>query len=461
MRMDQLPELTRVLYCGDNLPVLRESIADESVDLVYLDPPFYSQRNYRAFFKRVPVVADGHARASAFEDTWRWGPETEQMYAELAGCAPAVVARALGMLRELLGAGSLLAYLAMMAARLLELRRVLKPTGSLYLHCDPAASHYLKLLLDAIFGAANFHNEIVWFYKTGGASSRHFARKHDLIFFYSKSEDYIFHALKEKSYMMHRYGFKKSEFLRDERGEYTWVYMKDVWDLPALGAADGQRLGYPTQKPEALLERILRASSDEGGIVLDPFCGSGTTLAVAQRMGRGWIGIENHYLGVAYQRYRLARAFPNVCYPCIGGPATLDEARRLAHADAAQFRWWALSLLGARPVGGENPGSAEQGVAGVHGILPGRAGDQPDMLIVVLIDTFEIEVVQHLRELVTTGAGVSGLVITLEAIAPDFLATRLRPIGPSREMPALNVITIAELLQQSTLQETIALIRAS
>lgn len=459
--MDQSPELTRVLYCGDNLPVLRANLADESVDLVYLDPPFYSQRNYQAFFKQVPFIADGHARAQAFGDTWRWAPEIERAYIELLDSAPAVVVRALNILRELLGAGPLLAYLAMMAARLLELRRVLKSTGSIYLHCDPAASHYLKLLLDAIFGIANFHNEVVWFYKTGGASARHFARKHDLIFFYSKSERYIFHALKEKSYMMHRYGFKKSEFLRDERGEYTWVYMKDVWDLPALGAADGQRLGYPTQKPEALLERILRASSDEGGTVLDPFCGSGTTLAVAQRMGRGWIGIENHYLGVAYQRYRLAQAFPDLCYTCAGGPTTLDEARSLARADAAQFRWWTLSLLGVRPMGGENSARAGHEAGHIHGILPGHAGARPDLLVVVLINELEVGVLQHLRELVATGEGVNGLVITLEAATPDFLTTCLRPIVSACGPVVLKVISVGELLQQKTLQEAVALIQAN
>ena len=333
-----------MLYGGDNLHVLRAHLADESVDLIYLDPPFYSRRNYQAFFKQVLPDTHSSGKIHAFADTWRWEAAVERSYTVLLKKAPGDVRRALRTLRALLGTGPLLAYLVMIGERLVELHRVLKETGSVYLHCDPAASHYLKLLLDALFGAENFRNEIVWFYKTGGASPRHFARKHDLIFFYSKSERYIFHALKEKSYMMHRYGFKKSEFLRDERGEYTWVYMKDVWELPALGAADGQRLGYPTQKPEALLERIILASSDEGGIVLDPFCGSGTTLAVAQRLRRGWIGIEKHYLGIAYQRYRLARTFPSLRYSLLGGPTTVQEASHLSRADPAQFRWWALAL---------------------------------------------------------------------------------------------------------------------
>ena len=341
--MDQTQEPARIVYYGDNLSILRTHLADESVDLIYLDPPFYSQRNYQAFSKRVLPAGRSHARVPAFEDTWRWKPEVENAYTALLSEGPANIGRTLHTLRGLLGPGPLLAYLVMIVERLIELRRVLKAEGSVYLHCDPAASHYLKIVLDAIFGAENFRNEIVWFYKTGGASQRHFARKHDLIFFYSKSERYIFHALKEKSYMMHRYGFKKSEFLHDERGEYTWVYMKDVWDLPALGSADAQRLGYPTQKPEALLERIIQASSDEGGIVLDPFCGSGTTLVVAQRLGRGWVGIESHYLGIAYQRYRLARTFPGLLYACVGGPRTLKEARHLARTDSAQLRWWAFA----------------------------------------------------------------------------------------------------------------------
>lgn len=341
--MDQAQEPARMLYYGDNLQILRTHLVDESVDLIYLDPPFYSRRNYQALSRRALSEVQSHARMPAFVDTWRWGPEVEYAYAALLSAGPEATGRTLHILRDLLGAGPLLAYLVMIAERLIELRRVLKAEGSIYLHCDPAASHYLKVLLDAIFGAENFRNEIVWFYKTGGASQRHFARKHDLIFFYSKSERYIFHALKEKSYMMHRYGFKKSEFLHDERGEYTWVYMKDVWDLPALGSADAQRLGYPTQKPEALLERIIHASSDEGGIVLDPFCGSGTTPAVAQRLGRGWIGIESHALGIAYQRYRLARTFPGIRYSRLGGPSTLQEACRLARTDAAQFRWWAFA----------------------------------------------------------------------------------------------------------------------
>ncbi|HEY1350684.1 MAG TPA: site-specific DNA-methyltransferase [Ktedonobacteraceae bacterium] len=437
--MEQIFDHAHTLYCADNLPILRSQLATASVDLIYLDPPFYSQRTYQAFLRQTASRPGGSARTPAFADTWRWEAASEQAYAAMQSEAPSPVVRALATLRTLLGSGSLLAYLVMMAQRLVEFHRVLKPSGSLYLHCDPAAGHYLKILLDSVFGAANFRNEIVWFYKTGGASPRRFARKHDLIFFYTRGEHYLFHPLKEKSYMMHRYGFKKSEFLRDERGQYTWVYMKDVWELPALGAADGQRLGYPTQKPEALLERIIQASSSEGDVVLDPFCGSGTTLAVAQRLGRRWIGIEDNYLGIAYLRYRLARTFPDQPYTFRGGPSTLAEARQLAETSPADFRWWALSLLAARPVGPQSGGAAGACPGLAHGILPGPQG--PSLVVVAPQDGIELSTLARLRTLVESGQSTAALILLLHAPGPQQLAEAARaPAG------ALRLIPLADLL---------------
>lgn len=417
--MEQVSDHAYTLYCGDNLPILRSQLATDSIDLIYLDPPFYSQRKYQALLQHTVPGANRSARAPAFADTWRWDEDGEQVYAALLTEAHAPVTRALAALHALLGPGSLLAYLVMMAPRLLELQRVLAPGGSVYLHCDPAAGHYLKILLDSVFGAANFRNEIVWSYKTGGASPRRFARKHDLIFFYTKGDRYLFHPLKEKSYMMHRYGFKKSEFLHDEHGQYTWVYMKDVWELPALGAADSQRLGYPTQKPEALVERIIQASSSEGGLVLDPFCGSGTTLAVAQRLGRRWIGIESNYLGIAYQRYRLARAFPDLPYTLCGGPATPAEALQLAERSIADFRWWVLSLLGARPVGQES-GVHGPGPGIAHGVLPGPGG--PLLIVVAPPAGSEHATLARLHALVEAGQGTAGLLVTLHTPGAQLLA---------------------------------------
>jgi site-specific DNA-methyltransferase (adenine-specific) len=442
--MSQSSELARILYYGDNLPVLRSHLPAECVDLVYLDPPFYSQRVYRAFFRQTPPGQRGQSNTRVFVDIWRWDAAVEAAYAALLANAPEPLRRTMRGLHEMLGPGSFLAYLVMMGERLLELHRVLKTTGSVYLHCDASASHYLKILLDAVFGPENFRNEIVWGYKTGGASQKHFARKHDLIFFYSKSDRYQFHALKEKSYMMHRYGFKKSTFLRDARGEYTWVYMKDVWELPALGAADGQRLGYPTQKPEALLERIIQASSNEGDLILDPFCGSGTTLAVAQRLGRNWLGIESHALGVAYQRYRLSSAFPDLLYAMQGGPATHEEAGKLARSDPAQFRWWALALVGARPVGDGKRERSERADLSVHGQLPAQAGKRAHFLVCVVKAVRETGVQRLLASLRTNPApGV--LIITLDEPEQASLA-RLTANTVAR---VVEVCCIADLLQNN------------
>lgn len=442
--MCQSPDLVRTLYCGDNLHILRTCLVAKSVDLIYLDPPFYSQRAYQASFRKLSGGLHGSNQAHAFLDIWRWDAATEQAYMQLLASGSEPLHRTMNALRAILGEGSLLAYLLMMAVRLVELHRVLKSTGSVYLHCDPAASHYLKILMDVVFGAGFFRNEIVWGYKTGGASKAHFARKHDLIFFYSKSDTYHFNALKEKSYMMHSYGFKKSTFQRDARGEYTWVYMKDVWELPALGAADRQRLGYPTQKPEALLERIIQVSSREGDVVLDPFCGSGTTLAVAQRLGRGWIGIENHYLGLAYQQYRLAEAFPNISYSRIGAPRTLEEARALATQDPTQYRWWVLSLFRARPIGGDRRLRAlEVGLA--YGQLPASAGDLACFLVAVMVDEVEQGILHPLPAVVSAVAAPGLLIVTLDRVLGD---VRTRCTHLASMAVVIQCLTVAELLSR-------------
>jgi hypothetical protein len=259
----------------------------------------------------------------------------------------------------------MMAYLVNMAARLIPLHQALKSTGSLYLHCDPTASHYLKVILDVIFGKKNFINEIIWFYKTGGASKRHFARKHDTIFFYTKSDNYVFNIQKEKSYMMHEYGFKKSDFFKDERGQYTWVYMKDVWEIPAIGSADKERLGYPTQKPEELLKRIIECSTNEGDFVLDPFCGCGTTVAVAERLKRRWVGIDISILAINIIEDRLKRNYPHIELTIDGIPMDYEGAQRLAESDKFAFQNWAISLIGAYPPTGEARKGADRGIDGL------------------------------------------------------------------------------------------------
>ena len=343
------------LYYGDNLYVLREYIPDESVNLIYLDPPFNSNRNYNVLFAEENGQ-DSEAQIKAFDDTWHWDKSAVESYNEIVKNTPHKVSKMIQALREFIGENQMMSYLVMMTIRLVELHRVLKPTGSIYLHCDPTASHYLKIILDTIFEHKNFQNEIVWCYKTGGATKIRFGRKHDIIFFYSKSQKWYFNPIKEKSYMMHHYGFKKSDFKIDELGQYSMVIAKDWWEIPAVGSATSERLGYPTQKPLDLLKKIIIAASKEGDIVLDPFCGCGTAVAAAQKLNRKWIGIDITHLAISLQKYRLNDMFSLISdsdYDVIGEPEDLESAKALALQGRYQFEWWAISKVHAKPVNGQ------------------------------------------------------------------------------------------------------------
>lgn len=304
------------LFLGDNLDVLRGHVADGSVDLVYLDPPFNSNRTYAKSPRRA-----GGAKILGFDDTWRWDGRAEAAFEEIAGPRGAGKLGALmGTLRQVLGEGDLLAYLVMMAGRLVELHRVLSPTGALYLHCDPTASHYLKVILDVVFGPGTFQNEVVWRYRRWPAKARRFQRMHDVLFYYSRSDrgEHTFHTLygyeKLAESTLKTFGTKKqlADFSSGHRkpsttGEETLgPPLSDVWEIGVIAAIGRERTGWPTQKPEALLERIVRASSREGDLVLDPFCGSGTALVVARRLGRRFIGIDAAPLAIDTARRRLA-----------------------------------------------------------------------------------------------------------------------------------------------------------
>jgi DNA modification methylase len=304
------------IYYGDNLEVLRNHIASESVDLCYIDPPFNSKRNYNQIYNNIGT----EDKAQAFIDTWTWDSMAEQGLREVISNEDNVLTtqsiKLIIGLEQILGKGSLLAYLVSMTLRIAEIHRVLKPTGSFYLHCDPTASHYLRLILDSLFcpKGGSFQNELIWSYRTGGASSKRFSRKHDVILFYTKSgKSWVFNAQKERSYMMHKYGFKKSDFQIDpENGlQYSMVYSRDVWEIPTIGSDSAERLGYPTQKPEKLLEKIIKASSNEGDCVLDAYCGCGTTIAVAHRLNRKWIGIDITYQSISLILKRLEHSFIN------------------------------------------------------------------------------------------------------------------------------------------------------
>ena len=296
------------LYVGDNLNVLL-GMNSNTVDLIYLDPPFNSKRIYRA-----PIGTPAGEKSAGFDDIWVWGEDVDIRLESFLEMHPNLFGY-IGVIGKIHGL-AMQAYLTFMAQRIIEMHRVLKPTGSLYLHCDPTASHYLKVILDEVFGKNNFRNEIIWSYRTGGASSRRFSRKHDVLFLYAKNtREVFFKSLTEKSYTQSpsrragtvNYGGGTAEFHEDERGVYTIVNMRDVWEISYVGSTSPERTGYPTQKPLALLRRIVEASSREGDIVMDPFCGCATTCVAAQQMHRNWIGVDVSDVAVELVTDRLSR----------------------------------------------------------------------------------------------------------------------------------------------------------
>ena len=432
------------LYYGDNFEVLRNHIADSSVDLIYLDPPFNSRQDYNVLF----AEKDGTRSASqitAFKDSWEWNEEAARAYEEVVEQGGRV-ADAMRAFRTLLGGTDMLAYLAMMAPRLIELRRVLKPTGSIYLHCDPTASHYLKILMDGVFGAHFYKNEVIWKRTSSHSAAKRWGDIHDVVLFYSRSADWTWneHLLEHTAGYAARYrnlnaegqlwsddnltapgvrhgasgepwrGFdvtaKSSHWkvnrktvealvgaeraklmttlekldLLDASGFIHWPKSKQgfprfkrflsggthvqdvVTDIPPINSQAQERLGYPTQKPEALLERILKASSNEGDVVLDPFCGCGTTVQVAQKLNRRWIGIDITHLAIGLIKYRLDDSFGSEVretYTVTGEPTDLAGAAQLALENKDQFQNWALGLCGARRAGEIKKG-ADRGIDG-------------------------------------------------------------------------------------------------
>lgn len=415
------------LFFGDNLNVLRDHFLSESVDLIYLDPPFNSKRDYNVLFK-TPKGQSSDAQITAFEDSWVWGEQAEREFAELLHQENTDVAEVTESLRRFLKETPIMAYLVMMANRLVEMHRVLKSTGSLYLHCDPTASHYLKIILDTIFDAEHYTNEIIWrrygTHNDAGQGSRHFGRVHDTILLFSKSLrptwNQVFTPL-DPEYVESTYrniepatgrrytttpltgpgGEAKGNPVFEWNGHTrAWRYSKetmekldkegrlhysstgyvrqkmyldetkgkpvqDVWDdISSLSGAHAERLGYPTQKPLALLERIIQASSNPGDLVLDPFCGCGTAVHAAQKLGREWAGIDITHLAISLIEKRMKDAFPGIQFEVHGTPKDLGGARDLAERDKYQFQWWACALVGAQPYQGKKKG-ADTGIDGM------------------------------------------------------------------------------------------------
>jgi DNA modification methylase len=361
-----------VLYYGDNLDVLRQHVATESVDLVYLDPPFNSNANYNVLFAEQDGSRSA-AQIKAFTDTWRWDEAAAAAYHEAVE-AGGDVSRAMQAFRTILGDSNMLAYLAMMAPRLVELHRVLKRTGSLYLHCDPTASHYLKLLMDAVFGPENFRNEIIWHYRKWSTGKYAFQRNHDVLLFYSRSGDKarVFNQLfmERAASTLKRFGTARIVSGHDEAGhrvpsqiadeDSEGVRQDDVWEI---GRVPPIKQLFPTEKPPLLLERIIGASTKEGDVVLDPFCGCGTTIVAAEQLKRRWLGIDITALATSLIKGRLKDAFNESAeFKVVGEPVSVEDAAELANSDPYQFQWWALGLVGARPA--DEKKGADKGIDG-------------------------------------------------------------------------------------------------
>lgn len=512
------------LYYGDNLEVLRRHVGDESVDLVYLDPPFNSQQTYNVLFKQ----RDGSGAASqlhAFKDTWQWDAVSAGAYRELVARG-GKISETLQAFHQLLGGSDMLAYLSMMAPRLIELHRVLKPTGSLYLHCDQTASHYLKLLLDAVFGPENFRNEIIWKRHNARSGGRQFPRTHDVLLFFSRGGAPFFNEVKVpgdpgkvphtlikgadgKKYQTYELtapgatkngesgkawrGFDPNVYGRhwanahatmdawDKSGQIHWpkeggfprrrakepfdllsrtVSVGDVWvDIDRLNQTAQERLGYPTQKPETLLDRVISASSKEGDVVLDPFCGCGTTIAAAHRLKRRWIGIDVTQASIVVIKQRFRDHF-GLEVPCevIGEPVSIPDAQALAESDPYQFQWWALGLVGARPDEGKK--GADRGIDGRRYFTDPVSGTTSSIVFSVKAGHVTVSQLRDLRGVLDRERAAMGALICME-----------EPTKPMRaeaatagivetawgRYPMLQIRSIAELLAGKKLEAPSAL----
>jgi len=518
---------TNRLYYEDNLEVLRnyEHFPSETVDLIYLDPPFNSARDYNVLFRDESGL-DSDAQMEAFGDTWHWTQQSETLYAELLHGNSRQIADVLNAIRVLVGTNQLMAYLVMMTARLVALHRVLKPTGSLYLHCDPTASHYLKLILDAIFGSEHFRNEIIWERTNAkGQVTRNLAKNHDVIFYYVKSESFtwnIVYTPHDPNYVEKFYKYADPDGRRyqldnlanpnKKRPNLTyeflgvmrvWRWTKDrmqeaynqglivqvkpgtvprfkryldeqegnslsnVWtDIPPVQPNAKERTGYPTQKPLALLERIIQMSSNPGDMILDPFSGCGTAVTAAHKLGRRWVGIDITHLAITVMKHQLEQQLglkAGVDYHVVGEPVDAGGARALALQDRHQFEWWAISLVGARPSGGDGsavaPGARAKGKKGadkgIDEFIPfiEKNGKPARVLVSVKSgDNPSVVAVRDLRGVMEREQAAMGVLIILteptkpmsvEAVSAGFYHSEIW----DEDYPLIQIATISDLLE--------------
>lgn len=543
-------------YCGDNLDVLRLYMQeDETVDLIYLDPPFQSGKDYNLLFVRRDADARASAQMKAFGDTWDWNQSARAAYDEVLGMGRPL-SLALETFHRFLGPSRMLAYLSMMAIRLFELHRVLKPTGSLYLHCDPSAGHYLKILLDAVFGPENFRNEIIWKRTNAHGNAKRFGPVHDVLFFYTKTARYTWNPIlmdyddkyldgkftkicavtgkqfqdvtmtgsgtrqgdsgkpwrqynptkKGRHWAIPEYvSAKYTEitgkdlghlpFLKrlDEldrvgllyhpkpkaggipdlrykfyRDDAPGVPLQDIWtDICVVNSQAKERVGYPTQKPIDLLERIIRSSSNEGDLVLDPFCGCGTTILAAHRHRRRWIGIDISKKADDNIARRLTEEFGEIArqtYDRQAEPQDLESATWLAESGRHQFQRWALTLVGV-PTDGMKKG-ADGGIDGVLYFQEAIVAPIQKIIFSVKSGHHKVGDVRDLRGVMDREKAAIGVVITLneptkpmikEAAEAGFYSTT-HAFVPEK-FPRIQILTVAELLDGARIKAPLSAVR--
>ncbi|MCW5696614.1 MAG: restriction endonuclease [Bauldia sp.] len=494
------------LYFGDNLWHLQENISDESVDLVYLDPPFNSNAQYNVFFK-TPEGEASEAQAEAFKDAWTWTGDAELAFDEIIRSGGAVVP-VLDALRRYLKESDLMAYLVMMTSRLIELHRSLKPTGTIYLHCDPTASHYLKLVMDGIFGPARYRNEISWRRsQPKGHATRNFSNARDILLRYTKGDEWTFHPVHvehDPEYVRKFYRHRDPDGRVYRLGDltnpnknrpnltYTFLGVKRVWrwtqermeeaneagiivqsrpgavpalkryldempgtpvtndwdDIEHLHGGDPEFLGYPTQKPLSLLERVIKASTNAGDIVLDPFCGCGTAIEAAQALERQWIGIDITHYAISLIDRRLAASFPGLQPHIDGRPEDMRAARLLAERDAFQFQWWANWLVGVQNYRERRRGPDR----GIDGLIFFPNGPHGVGRVVVSVKSGKLKAddVRSLSHVVQRENAQIGLLVTLEEPSDRMIADAAAAgivRAPNEPYPRLQIVTVESLLK--------------
>lgn len=466
--------MKNTLYYGDNLEVLRRYIKDESVDLCYIDPPFNSKRNYNQIYNNIG--GEDRAQAQAFVDTWTWDDQASEGFSQIlsndGGRFTSQTIDLMSGLNLVLKKGSLLAYLVSMTLRITEIHRVLKPTGSFYLHCDPTASHYLKVVMDTIFvtQGGDFRNEIVWHYLKWSVKQKQFVRNHDVVLFYSKTDDpgRVFHTfyMERSPATAKRFGNAKIISAHDEQGNRLpsqvddapseGVALDDVWDISRVPPV---KQLYPTQKPEVLLQRIIAASTNEGDTVLDAYCGCGTTVTVAQEMKRQWIGIDITYQSISLILRRLEAQFGRPVLEDIvlnGIPRDVASAKALANKKDDRVRkefekWAVLTYSDNRAVINSKKGAD----AGVDGVAYTSIGHEANAKIILQVKSGHVQrndIATLNSDRQREGAEMAVLITLQDSTKP--MRDEAKGIGQfthplmQKKYDRVQIVTVQEMIEQ-------------